>query len=211
MVKIPTKLSAEGKAAFNSFITGARSAVDTALASNGVTAVDTGYVFLNPSGARDVVTDATANSLTALGTDNYPENGLTTPTDMESAMQTEMNDWVVPSHPATKKNITFGPSVYSQLSEANQTDALTREFNVIKNTITNLNGITVWQFGAIGDSPLSRLFESASNWTARSAASAINTLFGGILSRLSNSSRGTSASRSANSSRDSNSNRTLVT
>lgn len=193
--------SGAGETAFNNFITTAISNANSKFTTYGVTGVDTGVTWTNPSAAKDAVTTATAATLTSVGMDSYPESGLTTPAEMETAMQTQMNTYGNP-HAGRNSSVTFGPSVYTQMSEADQADALGREFDVIVNTVTKLHGITIWQFGATDNGPKSRLFDYAGGaWTARSAASTVNTKFGTILGRLSTV-RGSAASRGAAASRD---------
>lgn len=168
----------EGGIAYNNFITDSISQINTALTNNGVTGVILNYVFTNPSATRDIITQDVANTLSADGTDNYPEEGLTTPQQMADAMQTLMGDWIVPSHAGVSKHITFGPDVYSQLNKLDQSTAAELELDVIRNTISNLEGITFWQLGAKDNSPRSRGFDwSGSKWDARLITQVIDNFF----------------------------------
>ena len=157
---------------FNQFIQDSIISANNVFSEMGIMGVRTDYVFTNPSVAKDIINSTTA-SMIVVGTDNYPENGLTTPAQMANAMQAELNTWAVPAHPTRPKHITFGPSVYSQLTQKVQKDAYNKEFLVIKNTIIDLDGVTIWQSGATWN-PLSRIFEYNGTWQARLATGAIN-------------------------------------
>lgn len=166
---------------FNAFLQGSIIDVNTVFAEMGITGVATGYVFTNPSAAKDVIDTTTASLLVAIGTDDYPEiaNGipLTSVQECRNAMQNEIATWLLPAHPTKPKHITFGPSVYTQLTQKRQKDIYTAEFNVIFDTIPDLEGVTIWQAGA-NDNPKSRIFDYFNGaWSARSATGVINSFF----------------------------------
>jgi len=171
----------QSKDEFNTFLQGSITDANNVFIEKGISGVSAGYVFTNPSTAKDIIYASTSAMLQAVGTDNYPEiqNGVpvTDATTAANLMQTELNTWVVPAQPGIAKNITFGPSVYTQLTQQQQSDFYSQEFNVIKNTLSNLNGITVWQGGA-NDNPKSRLFDyNNGSWTARQATQVVNQQF----------------------------------
>ena len=80
----------EGKAAFNTFITDSIDQLNEIFISNGVSGVITNFTFTNPSVAKNVITDATADTLTFIGTNNYPTEGAATPAAILAAWQTEI-------------------------------------------------------------------------------------------------------------------------
>lgn len=172
--------NASASAAFNDFLQDALYGCQTIFAGTGV---ETGYVFTNPSMTKDILSASTAALLVATGQDVYPERvsgiALTSPTDMAQALQDQLNTWVLPAHPEKPKHITFGPSVWTQLTQQQQADTYDLYFPIITTTLINLDGVTIWQAGANDNAGKSRLFEYNSGaWQPRQATSIINYYFG---------------------------------
>lgn len=146
------------------------------------TGVETNYIFTNPSMTRDVMTASTAAMLTATGVEVYPErlNGVpyTQPSEMATAMQNQLNVWVVPAHPTKPKHLTFGPSVWYQLTQEAQKDTYELYWPIFLNTITNLDGLTIWSAGANDNASKARIFDYLNNaWMPRQATTSINQFF----------------------------------
>jgi hypothetical protein len=173
--------SGTGLTAYNTFITDSISQVNSALATNSVKGVDTGYVHTSPSASRDIIIDATASVLTSMATDHYPETVTdTTGTACGTAMHNELAAYVTGQHSGKRYHLTIGPNVNVQLSSSEQVNAYNSEWGYIQTDVVPLDGLTVWQSGGTGD-PLSRLFDYASGaWTPRSAAATVNTIFGQV-------------------------------
>lgn len=144
----------------------------------------------SPSAASEFVIDQeTAEMLDCLGTDNYPEIDITndqyvfTPAESATAMERELLDWVVEEHDGVPRCITFGPNTYHLLDEEAQAEAFRLEFEAILDTVNNLEGITVWQFGAEfnpnePDFPKARLFDHVDGeWAPREATEVVNEYF----------------------------------
>lgn len=169
-----------GRTAYNSFITGSIDDMESEFAALGVRGVEVRYVFTNPSASADVVDGVTESYLRAIGVDHYPESVLTDPAAMAAAMLAEINTYVAPNHTTRKKHITFGPSVYTQLSSSVQADAINQEYSAILSALPGvIDGVTVWQFGATDNAGKSRLFDyTAGVWVPRAAASSVNEFFG---------------------------------
>ncbi len=178
--------------AYNGFITGSITDCNTALATAGITGVITTSMFNSPAGNKinnprnssfDLLTVATANALTVMGGDSYPELSNTNdPFIMQSLTQNAIDRWVngMDVLVTTNYNYTMGPNVYLQLTESQQSETYRKElFNLQKN-ITNFDGITIWQAGGTGN-PLSRLFDwTNSTWVAREATKVVQTYFAAL-------------------------------
>ncbi len=130
----------------------------------------------NPAVIKDALTDKTVEMLKVVGSDNYPEVNATTPEQCAFAMLQELNDWVIKVHEDKDWIITFGPSIYVQLDEEAQKEALEWEVAEILRAVVNLLGITIWQFGDqdIDNPPKSRLFDfKDGKWISRKATEAV--------------------------------------
>lgn len=173
-----------GNADFNTFITGAISDCQAKFAALGISGINTTIVFTNASAARDIITGTTAATLTCMGTDDYPESGITDATGQAAAMLSELNTWIVGQHSNKPYHITFGPNVYNQLSQQVQADTLSAESNIIISKLgeySQFYGLTVWQFGNEANDPKSRLFDYTGGvWVPRSAAYTWNNIMTAI-------------------------------
>jgi hypothetical protein len=160
--------SGTGKTAFNTFITDSISQVNTALTNHSVTGVITNVLYVSPSVARDVVTSGTASLLRGLGTNDYPESGITTVTGQATALRNEITIWINPAQSAgTPWHITFGPNAYDELDAQTQSDTLDAELRTILTTLSHLlDGITISLFGDYTTSPTNQLYDWAeAPWT----------------------------------------------
>jgi hypothetical protein len=202
-----TIASGTGKTAFNTFITDAISQINTALAGHSVTGVVTNVAYLTPTVAQNTITSATASALRSVGTNDFPESGLTAVIDQATALQSEITTYINPAQSAsTPWHITFGPNKFDQLDQQTQADTLVAEFRTILGALTHpLDGITISPFGEYSNSPTGRLFDweevswtdilyegngmtwienlfnfGASQWVAHSGVASLQEMFTGV-------------------------------
>lgn len=184
--------TAEGKAAYNSFIQGSIADCNTAFATAGITGVDTGYVATNPSTSLSTIDSTTAALLTAMlidayfdgetGNDAYPWHSIVDPHIAASTARYAVGRYVNPSQDGKAYHYNMGVNIYIDLNEKQQADSYNDQMFALIKTVTTLDGITVWPAGRTTN-PGSRLFTySSGTWTARQAASVVNQYFG-ILAR----------------------------
>lgn len=163
----------ESKNEFNQFIRETVAIARQAFDEYGLQGVVVEVYHDNPSVIKDVITQETADKLKLIGTNNYPERDATNAEECALSMMEEMKRWVQGVHSDKEWVITFGPSIYSQLDEEVQKEALEAELAVIMESVVNLLGITVWQFGDESNWPTGRLFDyMLGKWLPREAVKA---------------------------------------